>query len=134
MNASNQLIALYRATLSLTTNQSVADKLSVKQPTVSMWLNDKSHPDAESIEKMCTAIGEPLRKWLPLIEAERARTPAARKVWLRLAQAAASFAALALIMKGHNGHAIETAFLMPTCIHYAKCSIRPYDHPRRFPN
>jgi transcriptional regulator with XRE-family HTH domain len=92
MNSSNQLLAIYRQQLSLKTNQAVADKLGVKQPTVSMWLNEKSHPNAEAVAIMCKAAGESLAKWLPLIEAERCRTEADRKVWLRLAQAAACVA------------------------------------------
>jgi transcriptional regulator with XRE-family HTH domain len=90
MNNSNRLIDLYSQKLSLSTNQAVADRLNIQRPTVSMWRSGKSHPDAVSIEKMCTAIGEPLRQWLPLIEAERAHSPAAKRVWLRLAQAAAA--------------------------------------------
>ena len=92
MNISNQLLEIYRQRLSLKTNQAVADRLGVKQPTVSMWLNEKSHPNAEAIAAMCKATGEPLAKWLPMIEAERCRTEADRKVWLRLAQMAAAVA------------------------------------------
>lgn len=92
MNASNRLIALYRERLHLTTNQAIANRLGVRQPTVSMWLNEKSNPDASSVEKMCIAIDEPLRDWLPRIEADRARTPADRMVWLRFAQATAAVA------------------------------------------
>jgi transcriptional regulator with XRE-family HTH domain len=90
MNNSNRLIDLYSQKLTLSTNQAVADRLNIQRPTVSMWRSGKSHPDAVSVEKMCAALGEPLRQWLPLIEAERAHSPAAKKVWLRLAQAAAA--------------------------------------------
>ncbi|ULU23798.1 helix-turn-helix domain-containing protein [Dyella terrae] len=90
MNSSNQLLGIYRQRLSLKTNQAIADKLGVKQPTVSMWLNEKSHPNAEAIADMCKATGESLAKWLPLIESERCRTDADKKVWLRLAQMAAA--------------------------------------------
>lgn len=89
MNNSNRLLDVYKRKLSLKTNQAIADKLGVKQPTVSMWINGKSHPNAEAIETMCNATGEPISKWLPLIEADRSRTPGERRAWLRLAQVAA---------------------------------------------
>lgn len=110
MNASNDLLSLYRTKLDLKTNQSVADKLGVKQPTVSMWLNGKSHPNAEAIATMCKATGEHLAKWLPLIEAERCRTEADRKVWLRLAQIAAAVALTAGVFGPSSAHADEAVF------------------------
>lgn len=112
MNNSNRLIDLYSQALSLSTNQAVADKLNIQRPTVSMWRSGKSHPDAVSVEKMCSAIGEPLRQWLPLIEAERAHSPAAKKVWLRLAQAAAAVAltiSFSLLNGQASAHAERTS-------------------------
>ena len=103
MNSSNQLLEIYRQRLSLKTNQAIADKLGVKQPTVSMWLNEKSHPNAEAIAAMCKATGESLAKWLPLIEAERCRTEADKKVWLRLAHMAAAV----VIMIGATSHTTD---------------------------
>ena len=105
MNSSNRLLDIYRQRLSLKTNQAIADKLGVKQPTVSMWLNEKSHPNAEAIATMCKATDEPLAKWLPLIEAERCRTDADKKVWLRLAQAAVAFALTVGVLAPYSAHA-----------------------------
>ena len=101
MNNSNQLLDLYSRKLSLETNQAIADKLGVKRPTVSMWKSETSHPNAAAVEAMCKATGEPIAKWLPLIEAERCRTPDDRKVWLRLAQAAAVIALAVGISPAH---------------------------------
>jgi transcriptional regulator with XRE-family HTH domain len=90
MSATINLLDKYKKACSITADNACAVSLHVTRATVSGWRLGKSHPDAESVEKMCNAMQEPLRQWLPLIEAERARTPAARKVWLRLAQAAAA--------------------------------------------
>lgn len=103
MNNSNQLLDMYSQRLSLKTNQAIADKLGVQRPTVSMWKSGASHPNAAAIAAMCKATEESLAKWLPLIEAERCRTDADRKVWLRLAQAAAAIALIVLAQK-HGAH------------------------------
>jgi transcriptional regulator with XRE-family HTH domain len=117
MNSSNRLVEIYRQKLSLKTNQAIADKLGVRQPTVSMWLNEKSHPNAEAIETMCKATGESLAHWLPLIESERARTAGDRKAWLRLAQAAAAIFTAAIAIKyGADAHAISAFALSPVYI------------------
>jgi len=99
MSATINLLDKYKKACSITSDNACATSLHVTRSAVSGWRLGKSHPDAESVELMCTAMNEPLRQWLPLIEAERARTPAARKVWLRLAQAAASFACLYLFSR-----------------------------------
>jgi len=119
MSNAIKLLDKYVQVCSFANDSATARALHVTPQTVNNWRHARSQPNAESVERMCKAIDEPLRQWLPLIEAERARTPADRKVWLRLAQAAASFAAIALIIKGHDGNAIAGAFLMPTSIHYA---------------
>lgn len=112
MNNSNRLLDIYRQKLSLRTNQAVADKLGVKQPTVSMWINEKSHPNAAAIEAMCKATGEPIGKWLPLIEADRCRTTEDRKAWLRLAGVAASIVAVYTAIHCGAGFHGAAAFLL----------------------
>lgn len=92
MNATIKLLDKFREVCSLPSDNACAVRLGVTRSAVSLWRLQKGHPDADSIERMCAATNEPLAKWLPLIEAERARSPAARKVWLRLAQAAAAVA------------------------------------------
>lgn len=106
MNNSNQLLDIYSQRLSLTTNQAIADKLGVQRPTVSMWKSGASHPNAAAIAAMCKATEEPVAKWLPLIEAERCRTEADRKVWLRLAQAVAIIAVAVGISPAHAGEVL----------------------------
>lgn len=117
MNNSNRLLALYREKLSLRTNQAVADKLGVKQPTVSMWINEKSHPNAEAVAIMCKATDEKLAHWLPLIEADRSRTLGDRNAWLKLAQAAAAIAGIYLAARhGVDGHTASAFAVSPVYI------------------
>ncbi|MFA5976577.1 MAG: helix-turn-helix transcriptional regulator [Elusimicrobiota bacterium] len=92
MTDSIKLLDKYCETCKHPSDSAAARALKVQPSAVNNWRQGRAKPSAEAVEKMCTAIGEPLRKWLPLIEAERARTPADRKVWLRLAQAAAIIA------------------------------------------
>lgn len=99
MNASNKLLDKYAEVCGTSKDSELAARLRVSKQAVSGWRNGKAHPNAEAVERMCQEIGEPLRSWLPLIEAERARTPADKKVWLRLAQAAASLAVIYLFSR-----------------------------------
>lgn len=85
MNTTNKLLDKYLETCLARQDKEIASRLRVRQSTVSNWRAERAHPDAESIEKMANAIGEPVGPWLAQIEAERARTPAGRQVWLRLA-------------------------------------------------
>jgi transcriptional regulator with XRE-family HTH domain len=104
MQATIILLDKYKSCRSIDSDLACAKSLSVGRAAVSKWRNGSGHPDADSVEKMCDAIGEPLRAWLPLIEAERARTPAIAKVWLRLAQASAALAVIAIFSRidGHS--------------------------------
>ena len=85
MSTTNKLLDKYAKSCYATKDKEIAERLRVKHSTVANWKAGRAHPDAESVEKMATAIGEPVGPWLAQIEAERARTPAGRQVWLRLA-------------------------------------------------
>ena len=89
VNATIKLLDKYAKTCAIKQDKELAARLRVTKQAVSGWRNERSHPDADSIARMCEATGEQIAHWLPLIEADRARNPEARKVWLRLAQAAA---------------------------------------------
>ncbi|MGO4703553.1 DUF3693 domain-containing protein [Dyella sp. 2RAB6] len=90
MNATNKLLDKYAEACSIKQDKELAARLRVTKQAVSGWRNGHSHPDADSVGRMCEASGENVAHWLPLIEADRARNPEARKVWLRLAQMAAA--------------------------------------------
>lgn len=136
MNTTNVLLDKYAAVCSLATDRDIAARLKVSKQAVSGWRNAKAHPNAEAVERMCTALGEPLREWLPLIEAERARTPADRKVWLRLAQASAAIALAACLYSfGRlDVQTLDLALLAPVYIMRIKparrcASSRPLSRP-----
>ena len=103
MSATINLLDKYKKVCSLASDNAAAERLHVGRAAVSKWRNGNGHPDAGSVERMCQATGENLAHWLPLIEAERARTPEARKVWLRLAQAAAVIALTVGLPPAHAG-------------------------------
>lgn len=130
MTASTALVDKYKKACSLASDNACAASLGVSRSAVSLWRNGKGHPEADSIERMCIATGESVAHWLHLIEAERARTPAARKVWLRLAQAAASLllvvtAAGSQRVEAHTNFAGDHAMKRgATSIHYAQLWLR----------
>lgn len=101
MNATNKLLDKYALACSTAMDKDLAAKLRVTKQAVSNWRKGNAHPDAESVARMCEATGEQIAHWLPLIEAERARTPEARKVWLRLAQMAAAVALTVGLFPAH---------------------------------
>ena len=122
MNATNKLLDKYAESCSAALDKDLAARLRVTKQAVSNWRKGHSHPDAESVARMCEATGESVAHWLPLIEADRARNPEARKVWLRLAQMAA---AVTLAVGLHPAHAavsqrIEAGFSTVPSIHYAQ--------------
>jgi transcriptional regulator with XRE-family HTH domain len=90
MSHTIELLDKYKKACSLASDNACAASLGVSRQAISKWRHGENHPDADSIEAMCSATGESVARWLPLIEADRARSPAARKVWLRLAQMAAA--------------------------------------------
>ena len=99
MNASINLLDKYKKECSIISDNACAHSLGVGRSAVSKWRNGDGHPDADLVAVMCEATGEPIAKWVPLIEAERARSPSVKKVWLRLAQAAASIALVYLFSR-----------------------------------
>jgi transcriptional regulator with XRE-family HTH domain len=105
VNATNKLLDKYAQTCYATKDKQIAERLRVTKQAVSGWRNGHAHPDAESVEKMAVAIGEPVGPWLAIIEAERARNPEAKRVWLRLAAALGTTLALALTALPHAAQA-----------------------------
>ncbi|RUL66809.1 XRE family transcriptional regulator [Dyella dinghuensis] len=117
MSATTNLLDKYKKVCSLASDNATAEKLGIGRAAVSKWRNGGGHPDADSVERMCIATGEKLAHWLPLIEAERARSPEIRKVWLRLAQAAAIVALAVNLSPAHAGtvssaHNSTTLYIM----------------------
>jgi hypothetical protein len=126
MSATIDLLDQYIKARSLTSDNAAAKSLGIGRAAVSKWRNGLGHPDADNVATMCNATGQAIAHWLPLIEAERARNPEARKVWLRLAQLAAMVALAVGIYPAH-AEAIAThadVSNSATSIHYAKLRMR----------
>lgn len=102
MNSAIILLDKYKKACSIASDNACAASLSVSRQAVSKWRNGENHPDADVVEKMCEATGESLARWLPLIESERARSPGARRAWLRLAQVAAAVALTVGLTPAHS--------------------------------
>lgn len=105
MSASITLLDKYKKACSLASDNACAKHLGVGRSAVSKWRNGEGHPDADLVQVMCEATGEPITRWMPLIEAERARSPAVRKAWLRLAQMAAAITLTVGVFAPHAAHA-----------------------------
>lgn len=96
MSATKKLLDKYADVCLAEKDKEIAERLRIKHSTLANWKAGRAHPDADSIEKMAKTIGEPVGPWLAQIEAERARTPANRQVWLRLAATLGTTLAVAL--------------------------------------
>ncbi|WP_199099475.1 helix-turn-helix transcriptional regulator [Dyella sp. ASV21] len=105
MSATIDLLDRYIKASALPSDNAVAKSLGIGRAAVSKWRNGLGHPDADSVAAMCAATGQAIAHWLPLIEAERARNPEARKVWLRLAQMAAAVTLVVGLSPAHAGAA-----------------------------
>lgn len=118
MNHSIKLLDKYVETCKHASDSAAARALKVQPSAVNNWRHGRAKPSAETIERMCDATGEPLREWLPLIEAERARTPGDRKVWLRMAQTTTAIAiVIGLNAFGHiDVQTLGVAWLTPVYI------------------
>ena len=90
MNKTIELLDAYKDATGCKSDNAAAERLGVQRATVSKWRNGIGHPEANTVETMARTAGRSAAKWVPLIEAERARTQQARATWLRIAGTAAS--------------------------------------------
>lgn len=95
MSNTTKLLDTYKITCGIETDMAAATRLKIARATISGWRHGNRHAEADTVELMCAATGENLANWLHAIEAERARTPAAARVWAKLAKVAACFALVA---------------------------------------
>lgn len=124
MSAVNNLLDKYREACSLTSDSAVADSLHIKRQAVHQWRNGVSWPSEDHVLAMTKAMHEPAERWFIAISADRA-SPAARKVWLKLAQVAASLLLVVTAAGSQrvDAHEISAGFRAiggdATFIHYA---------------
>jgi len=114
MSAGIELLDKYVAACKHPSDSATARALKIRPSAVNNWRHGRSHPDILSVQRMCDAINEPLIKWVPLIEADRATTPGNKRVWLQLAENAKSFAAVVAITIGLAVHTAKSEPLHAT--------------------
>ncbi len=97
MSHTVELLDRYKKAAGLKSDNAAALTLGVTRSSVSAWRHGKNRPEPETVEAMAKAAGLSAAKWVPLIEAERAKTQEARATWLRIAGTAAT---LLLVLGG----------------------------------
>ena len=110
MKKTIELLNAYENATGCKPDNAAAEKLGVQRATVSKWRNGIGHPEANTVEAMARAAGLSTAKWVPLIEAERARTQEARATWLRIAGTAATV----LLVLGGLLHQSAAAQVQPS--------------------
>ena len=110
MNKTIELLDAYKDATGCKSDNAAAERLGVQRATVSKWRNGIGHPEANTAETMARTAGRSAAKWVPLIEAERARTQQARATWLRIAGTAA---AMLLIVGGLMHQSAEAEMRPP---------------------
>jgi transcriptional regulator with XRE-family HTH domain len=116
MTAVNNLLDKYREVCAITSDSALADSLKITRQGVHQWRKGLAWPSEDHVIAMAKAINEPAERWFVAISAERA-SPAGRKIWLKLLQAAATIAgAFVLLRHGVDAHGAAAFFLSPVYI------------------
>lgn len=119
MSATKLLLDKYRQTCLPQNDNGMAKRLRVSRAAVSRWATGKGHPNPEAVEQMAKDLGEPTGPWLAQIEAERARTPSDKRVWLRLAATLGTTLAIAVIaLPSHAEGAATEASNAAYCVKF----------------
>ena len=116
MSTVNNLLDKYRAVCGLRSDSAAADSLRMTRQGVHQWRKGTAWPNEDHIIAMAKAIEEPPEHWFLAVSAERA-SPAGRKIWMRLLQAAASLAGAYLLTRhGMEAHEASAFVLSPVYI------------------
>lgn len=128
MTSTLTLLEIYKKALHITSDNAAATALGVQRSAVSKWRVGEGHAGPAAVMQMCDKTGEPLNKWLPRIEAERAKGDD-KKAWLKLLHAAAALATVYLLFRLDVQTIGEIMAFAPfASIHYAH-SRRPQRGP-----
>lgn len=95
MDATNQLLDKCKQMRSIPTDMALAQVLGVGRATVSSYRHGRTYPDPVVCARISEITGEPLSRVLGIVGEARALSTDEKKVWRRLATAAA-FSAIAL--------------------------------------
>ncbi len=122
MSNANKLLDKWMKVCSIKTQAEAARILGkAGSATISNWRSGYAKPDNESIALMCEQCGEDAAHWIGVLNLDFEQSPRLKKVWLRLAQAAASIATAALLIHlGANDHgatifALSPLYIMRNC-------------------
>lgn len=100
MTATRILLDRWKAAKSIPSDNAAALELGITRQAVSRWRQTPTQAEPNLVARMAHDLGDDAGKWLALVESERARSDADRKVWAALARqlgAAATLAAVALL-------------------------------------
>lgn len=89
MNALNILLDKMRETRSLPSDNALSHELGVTRATISNWRHGRNYPDPVACARIAEMTGEPLARVLGIVGEARALSTEEKRVWRRLASAAA---------------------------------------------
>ena len=89
MNTLNNLLDKARELRSLPSDNALARELHVSRQRVSAWRHGTNHPDPVACARIAEITGEPLPRVLGIVGEARAISAEEKRVWRRLATAAA---------------------------------------------
>jgi hypothetical protein len=96
MNAINKLLDKTKESCAAATDMALAVKLAVTRQAVSNWRVGRAYPDPVACARIAEITGEPLARVLGIVGEARALSTEEKKVWRRLATAAALVLAVGL--------------------------------------
>lgn len=121
MSNANKLLDKWMKVCSIKTQAEAARILGkAGSATISNWRSGYAKPDNESIALMCEQCGEDAAHWIGVLNLDFEQSPRLKKVWLRLAQAAAAIALAIGIAPAHAGtvltaHNPDIVYIMSNC-------------------
>lgn len=102
MTTLNKLLDKAMDTRSVASDNALAGLLGVTRQRVSNWRLGKNHPDAVACARIAEITGEPLARVLGVVGEARAITQDEKKVWRRLATAAAVLLTVGMIIPAES--------------------------------
>lgn len=103
MDATNQLLDKCKEMRSIPTDMALAQVLGVGRATVSSYRHGRTYPDPVVCARISEITGEPLSRVLGVVGEARALSADEKKVWRRLATAAAIGVAFLMPFQGPAG-------------------------------
>lgn len=112
-NTTLALLDRYKASCGFRSDNEAAIALGIERATVSGWRHGKSHAAPESAAKMAQTLSIDVLAVLASIEADRARTPEARRIWARFGKGAFMALLLGFPMAGSTTGTVPQAEQSP---------------------